>query len=57
MILANDMFCGGEYSDASGTVQLDWTNTCEIYDPVQDTWSSFDRVDRRQPRDHSRIGN
>ena len=33
--------CGGEYSDASGSVQLDWTNTCEIYDPVQDAWSSF----------------
>ena len=36
------VLCGGEYSDASGTVQLDWTNTCEIYDPVQDTWTSFD---------------
>lgn len=33
--------CGGEYSDASGTLQLDWTNTCEIYDPVQDAWTSF----------------
>ena len=35
------VFCGGEYSDASGTVQLDWTNTSEIYDPIQDTWTSF----------------
>lgn len=33
--------CGGEYSDASGTVEQDWTNTCEIYDPVTDSWTSF----------------
>jgi hypothetical protein len=34
--------CGGEYSDASGTVQMDWTNTCEVYDPVENRWTSFD---------------
>ena len=33
--------CGGEYSDASGTIKEDWNNSCEIYDPVADTWSSF----------------
>jgi hypothetical protein len=31
--------CGGEYSDASGTQNQDWTNSCEIYDPVADSWS------------------
>jgi hypothetical protein len=31
--------CGGEYSDASGTVQNDWTNHCEIYDPAANTWT------------------
>jgi len=33
--------CGGEYSDASGTVEKDFNNTCEIYDPFIDKWSSF----------------
>ena len=33
--------CGGEYSDASGTFKQDWNNSCEIYDPVADTWASF----------------
>ena len=33
--------CGGEYSDASGTIKKDWNNSCEIYDPVANTWSSF----------------
>ena len=33
--------CGGEYSDASGTDQGDETNTCEIYDPKADTWTTF----------------
>jgi len=33
--------CGGEYSDASGTVEKDFNNTCEIYDPFMDKWSSF----------------
>ena len=33
--------CGGEYSDASGTVEKDYNNTCEIYDPFMDKWSSF----------------
>ena len=33
--------CGGEYSDASGTVEQDFNNTCEIYDPFIDKWSSF----------------
>jgi hypothetical protein len=34
--------CGGEYSDASGQIQPpDYDNTCEIYDPVANTWSSF----------------
>jgi hypothetical protein len=35
------VFCGGEYSDASGMIQEDWTNTCEIYDPVTNSWTSF----------------
>ena len=33
--------CGGEYSDASGTIKQDWNNSCEIYDPVADTWTPF----------------
>src|SRR5580693_5614821 len=33
------LVCGGEYSDASGTFQQDETNTCEIYDPVSDSWA------------------
>ena len=33
--------CGGEYSDASGTIQNDDNNSCEIYDPVSNTWTSF----------------
>ncbi len=34
------LVCGGEYSDASGSLQEDETNTCEIYDPVANTWSA-----------------
>lgn len=34
--------CGGEYSDASGAVHQDDTASCEIYDPVTDTWTVFD---------------
>ncbi len=33
--------CGGEYSDSSGTIKDDDTNSCEIYDPVANTWTSF----------------
>lgn len=33
------LVCGGEYSDASGTVVQDWDNSCEIYDPVSNKWS------------------
>lgn len=33
--------CGGEYSDASGSFSQDDTNTCEIYDPVADSWSTI----------------
>jgi hypothetical protein len=34
--------CGGEYSDASGQIHpADYDNTCEIYDPLANTWSSF----------------
>ncbi len=33
--------CGGEYSDASGPVEEDMNNTCEIYDPVANTWTTF----------------
>ena len=33
--------CGGEYSDASGNFSQDDTNTCEIYDPVADSWTSI----------------
>jgi hypothetical protein len=33
--------CGGEYSDASGTIKNDWNNTCEIYDAGADTWTLF----------------
>ena len=35
------LVCGGEYSNASGSDQQDETNTCEIYDPTTDSWSSF----------------
>jgi hypothetical protein len=31
--------CGGEYSDASGSDQQDDNNTCEIYDPVANSWA------------------
>jgi len=34
--------CGGEYSDASGRILNDETNSCEIYDPVANTWTPFD---------------
>jgi hypothetical protein len=34
------LFCGGEYSNASGSQAADETNKCEIYNPVTDTWSS-----------------
>jgi Kelch motif len=34
--------CGGEYSDASGRILNDDTNTCEIYDPVANSWTVFD---------------
>ncbi|HVA02077.1 MAG TPA: hypothetical protein VMV34_10510 [Terriglobia bacterium] len=34
------LVCGGEYSDASGTNQQDENNSCEIYDPVANSWSS-----------------
>ncbi len=33
--------CGGEYSDASGANAPDDDNTCEIYDPVANSWSVF----------------
>jgi len=33
--------CGGEYSDASGSLKQDETNTCEIYDPVANAWTAF----------------
>jgi hypothetical protein len=33
--------CGGEYSDESGTQAQDWNNSCEIYDPVADTWTTI----------------
>jgi len=33
--------CGAEYSDASGTIKEDWNNSCEIYDPVANTWAPF----------------
>jgi Kelch motif len=33
--------CGGEYSDASGANAPDDDNTCEIYDPVANTWKIF----------------
>src|SRR5215472_163751 len=32
--------CGGEYSeDSLGMVHKDWNNSCEIYDPVANTWT------------------
>jgi Kelch motif len=34
--------CGGEWSDASGAIKNDDTNSCEIYDPVANSWKSFD---------------
>jgi Kelch motif len=35
--------CGGEYSaeDPFKKVEMDWNNTCEIYDPVANTWTMF----------------
>jgi hypothetical protein len=35
------IICGGEYSDASGSMSQDETNRCEIYDPVADTWTAL----------------
>jgi hypothetical protein len=34
------LICGGEYSDASNTILLDDNNTCEIYDPVSNSWAT-----------------
>jgi hypothetical protein len=34
--------CGGEYSDNSGVPQQDDINSCEIYDPVIDSWTMID---------------
>ncbi|MGB2627300.1 MAG: kelch repeat-containing protein [Candidatus Acidiferrum sp.] len=31
--------CGGEYSDSSGANAPDDDNTCEIYDPMANTWT------------------
>ncbi len=36
------LVCGGEFSDASGSVHQDDTASCEIYDPVADAWTVFD---------------
>lgn len=36
------LVCGGEYTDASGVNAADESNTCEIYDPVADTWTVID---------------
>jgi Kelch motif len=33
------LVCGGEYSDATGNVVQNWSNSCEIYDPVANEWS------------------
>lgn len=33
------LVCGGEYTDASGMNAQDESNTCEIYDPVADSWT------------------
>ena len=35
------LVCGGEYSDASGSFSQDDTNTCEIYDPVANSWTTL----------------
>jgi hypothetical protein len=35
------VICGGEYSDNLITPEQDWINSCEIYDPVADTWTSI----------------
>jgi hypothetical protein len=34
--------CGAEYSDASGTIKDDANNSCEIYNPVTNSWAMFD---------------
>ena len=34
------LVCGGEYSDASGTLTADDTATTSIYDPVANTWTA-----------------
>jgi len=36
------LVCGGEYTDASGVNAADESNTCEMYDPVADTWTVID---------------
>jgi len=33
------LVCGGEWTDTSGFVQQDEVNSCEIYDPVQNSWT------------------
>jgi hypothetical protein len=35
------LVCGGEYSDVSGSFTQDETNSCEIYDPVADSWATL----------------
>jgi Kelch motif len=32
---------GGEYSDASGSMSNDWTNTGEIFDPQANSWTAI----------------
>lgn len=33
------LICGGEWTDASGSFKNDDNNSCDVYDPVTDTWS------------------
>ena len=50
------LVCGGEYTDASGTNTQDWDNSCEIYDPVTDSWSTVPTPKDSAGNDWTQIG-
>jgi hypothetical protein len=50
------LVCGGEYTDASGTTTQDWNNSCEIYDPVINSWSTVPTPKDSAGNDWTQIG-
>lgn len=50
------LVCGGEYTDASGVQTQDWNNSCEIYDPVANQWSTVPTPTDSAGNNWSQIG-